>query len=43
MREWQEIISREHIREHIRVARHELPWEHVSKATFYPERGMALT
>jgi hypothetical protein len=23
MREWQEIISREHIREHIRVARHE--------------------
>src|ERR1019366_5921256 len=26
MREWQEIISREHIREHIRVARNELPW-----------------
>jgi hypothetical protein len=27
MREWQEIISREHIREHIRVASRELPWE----------------
>jgi hypothetical protein len=25
MREWQEIISREHIREHIRVASRELP------------------
>jgi hypothetical protein len=31
MREWQEIISREHIREHIRVARPELPWVYASK------------
>jgi hypothetical protein len=43
MREWQEIISREHIREHIRVARHEATLGDAPPDTANPFRGMALT